>query len=314
MARSQAPVPSRVQLEVIAQLSGQQSTQLVATRHSVFSLQGGDRSGVMLIQDGKVIPTQLNSEAVAKSMSLPKARGQITSIAADGDRLAFCYIGVHGPKPVAAVGVFDPSTGEIFTTVDTFSLERADAELISTSERPYLSVQGSNAWLIRVENASLRVIRIKNLRSLQPEVSAQRIDLGSIQDAITRSTWDFSDASTPGTFYLTDTASRWIRQFDENGQVRHVARFDPQVSSISPAALDASGRVLVLANSADGINSTLLIENGETFKALPVASFQTSSLDLKQLRIDRLVPIPNHINGYLGYDATTGSVLRMSLK
>lgn len=314
MARTDLPIASRVTLESIAPLSPQRSTQLAATQKGIYVLQSGDNPTVMQIQDGRAVPTLLGSEAVAKSMSLPKARGQITSIAADGDRVAFCYAGVNGQKPLAAVGVFNPESGEIFTTVDTFSLERADPDFITSSARPFLSVQGETAWLIRVEKASLKIIVIRKLRALQPEVTSQKIELGSIQDTITRSAWDFSDAATTGSFYLTDTASRWIRLFDEAGHVKHVARFDEQVSSISPAALDSSGRVLVLTSGPDGVNDKLLIENGNAFKALPTSTFDSAGLDLKQLRIDRLVPIPGKTNGFLAYDGTTGLLLRVVLK
>lgn len=314
MARAELPIASRVAVEPIATLAPNYSTLLVATSKATYALQPGQTSGVLELADGKAVPTPLNSAAVAASMSLPKARGQITSIAADGDRIAFCFAGMTGSKPVAAVGVFNPATGEIFTTVDTFSLERVDPEIVTSTIRPFLCVNGDTAWLIRVEKSALKIITIRKLRSLQPDVSGQQIDLSSIQDTLTRSAWEVSAAELPGKFYLTDTASRWIRTFDDSGQMKHVARFDEQVDSISPATFDASGRVVVLMNGPDSVNSELLIENGSAFKALPTTSFEASGRNVGQIRMDRLVPIPGRANQFLAYDATSGTVLRVALR
>lgn len=316
MARTDLPVASRVSIESLATLAPQRSTQVIATSKSIYTLQSdsGPSGAVIEIVNGQAVPTPLTSDAVAKSMSLPKARGQITAIAADGDRVAFCYAGVSGQKPVAAIGTFNPVNGEIFTTVDTFSLEQVDPELLTSSARPYLYVSGENAWLVRVEKAALRIITIRDLRALQPKVSAQQIDLGSIQDAITRSTWDFSPAAASGTFYLTDMASRWIRLIDASGKVHHVARFDESIASISPAALDASGRVLVLASDREGVNTKLLIQNGDAFKAISAAAFEALGPDANALRIERLVPIPSSVNRFVAYDGTSGRVIRVSLQ
>jgi hypothetical protein len=316
MAMADLPIPSRVILERLATLAPGRSTQVVATSKSLYVLQSdaGPNGALIEVVNGQAVPTALTSDTIAKSMSLPKARGQITSIAADGDRVAFCYAGVNGQKPLAAVGTFNPANGEIFTTVDTFSLERVDPEFITSSVRPYLFIEGDTAWLVRVEKAALRIITIRKIRALQPEVSAKQIDLGAIQDAITRSAWDFSPAAKPGTFYLTDTASRWIRLFDANGAVHHVARFDESLASISPAALDASGRVLVLASDRDGVNNKLLIQNGEAFKALPASTFEAANVDLASLRIERLTPLPGKPNRFIAYDGTSGTLLGVSLQ
>lgn len=316
LAMNDVPVATRVQLQTLVALEPNRTTQLVTTAKAIYALQtdAGTSAGLIEITDGRAVPTALTSEAIATSMSLPKARGQIISVAADGDRIAFCFAGVNGQKPVVSIGSFNPANGEIFTTVDAFSIERVDPDFLTSSVRPFLYVDGKTAWLVRVEKSTIRIIKIQNLRSLQPEVTAQRIELGPIQDAITRSAWDFSPATTPGTFYLTDTASRWIRTFDAGGAVHHVARFDESISSISPAAIDAAGRVLVLASDRDGVNNTLLVQNGDAFKSLPVSGFQAADLDPTLLRIDRLIGLPGKANRFIAYDGTSGKVFRITLQ
>lgn len=315
LATTEPPLPSVVELEALATLPAHRATQVIATTRTLYVLQADESASVVNeVVGGRIIPTALTADAIATSMSLPRTRGQITSIAADGDRVAFCFAGVNGQVPVAAVGTFNPATGDIFTTVDTISLQQVDSELITTRVRPYLFVAGEMAWVVRVENASIRIVTIRHLRALQPELSLRTVDLGPIQDAITRSAWDFSPASPPGTFYLTDTASRWVRTLDSTGAVRHVARFDQTISTISPVATDAAGRVIVLASDRDGVNITMLVQNGEAFRALPVEGFRGQGIQTRTLRIDRLYPLPDNANQFVGYDGTSGKILRITLK
>lgn len=315
MAVTDRPLPGTVEIETVCRLQPHQATQLAVTSKSVFVLQSdGAASSVVEVVNGSARPTGLDADRIAKSMSLPKAHGQITAIAADGDRLAFCFAGISAQTPIVAVGTFNPATGDVFTTVDAFSIEAVDPEFITSRVRPSLFVAGEFAWVVRVEKGAVRMIAIRNLRALQPVVSFKTIELGPIQDAITQSAWDFSPALNPGTFYLTDTASRWIRTIDASGAVRHVARFDDTISSISPAALDAAGRVMVLASDRDGVNNTLLVQNDAAFRSLPATGFQAPALDPKQLRIERLVAIPGKPNQYMAYDGTTGNIVRMTLR
>ncbi len=316
MAVAESPIPSSVELETVVTLPSQRSTQLVPTGKSVFVLQSDSSPTSTLLQivDGQVKPTALTSDAIAKSMSLPKARGQITSIAADGERVAFCYAGVNGQKPIAAIGTFNPANGEIFTTIDTFSLEQIDRDFITASGGPLLFARGEWAWAVRVERDSARIITIHHLRALQPELSIRKIDLSTIQETATHGAWEFSPAAGDGTFYLTDRASRWIRTVDSSGAVHHVARFDDTIASISPAANDAAGRVIVLASDRDGVNSTLLIQNGDAFRSLPASDFKSKEVDPKSLRMDRLLPVPGKPGEFLVYDGTSGRVLKLNLK
>lgn len=315
MAMSQSPVPTSVSLDTVAKLSPGRSTLLVRSGQSTFALQSGaSGEGVIELRDGKPIPTALTPASIARSLSMPQARGQISALAASDDgRLVFCFSGVHGQRPFVAVGTFNPVTSEVFTPIDQFSFEAIDRDFITSTARPFLHVSGDDASIVRVEGDAVRLISIRSFRSLQPEISARKVELGSIKDAIVRSAWEWSAAPQHGEFYLTDTASRWIRLLDANGSIRHVARFDESVRSLSPTAFDAAGRVVVLTSDADGINRALLIQDGDAFKSIAVEHFSGGEIDRRALRCDRLVPVIGQANQFLAYDATSGRVVRLTL-
>ena len=283
-SQAQSPVPSTVAVRSIATLAAGQSTMLAPLPGGfIFVLQsqaGGAGGKILELRPGESTPrpTSLSAALVLQSLGTAKdGSGQFTAIApcADG-RLAFSFAGAAGGRPFAAVGTFMPETKQLFVSVDSISLANVDSDLATDVARPSLFTAGDTAWLWRTAGDEVRLLKADGLSQPRPKLSTQRISLESIKDVVARSTWEWSATATSGEFLLTDTASRWIRKVDALGTMAHLARFDETVTTISPASLDAAGRVVVLGNDREGVTTCALVQDGAAFKAIDRAKFDVA--------------------------------------
>ena len=333
--RADAAVPTRVTMTTLATLPAGRTTRLAATAGGeAFALQQADGpTAVVRVADGR--PTSLTADAVARSLGVAGGVGQLLAIAArDDDKLAFAFVGI-APLPttrpgltasagsirLAAIGTWDPATNAIFVGVDQLALADVDRALVDAAAlRPTLLVAGADASLWRtLPDGTMRLLSVGGVGTPRPQLAARDVTVASGGDAVERRAWEWSATDDAGRFLLTDTASRWIRAVDARGAsvvVSHVARFeDPAVASISPAALDAAGRVIVLARDGSGAVRSLLVQDAGAFRAIDASRFTVDgSPGDASMRVDRLVAIPGQLNAFVAYDSTSGRVVRVELE
>lgn len=328
------PVATSLSIRPLATLNAGRATQLAPMPDgTVFVLQSAsdpEEGGTVLrVINGRVERTNLTANVVLESLGINRGgakgaetrTGQFTAIAACADgRLAFSFAGVDGTRPFAAVGTYMPPSGELFVSVDFVTLATVDPTLSTDGGRPSLftesSANGIDAWLWRATGSEVRLLTIGGLTQPRPKLGAVTVSLDKVKDVIERSAWEWSATPSRGEFLLTDTASRWIRKIDQNGTMSHVARFDDQtVTTITPAALDAAGRMVVLGNDRDGVSICALVQDGEAFRAILREHFAVEGLaETAPLRIDRLYMLPGERNVYAAYEATSGRIVRVELK
>ena len=323
-----SPVPTGMSLSPLATLHPGRPTMLAAMPGgSIFALQSessGENSTIVEIAtgEGSPRPTTLTADSVLQVLGVAKGTGteggsgRFTAIAPSADgRLAFSFAGVAGTRPFAALGTYTPATQQLFVSVDFITLASVDAELATDVARPSLFTDGDDAWLWRTAGSEVRLLMVEGLSKPRPKLSASRVSLEQVKDVVARSAWEWSATPTRGEFLLTDTASRWIRKVDASSAIAHIARFDETVTTITPAALDAAGRIIVLGNDRDGITTCALVQNEDAFKAIDRATFAVTGLNAAApLRLDRLYPVPAERNAFVAYDATSGRVLRVDFK
>lgn len=326
---SDVPAPTALSVRPLATLDAGRATLLAAMPDgSIFALQsasGSEQAGqIVKITGSRVEKTTLTPEAVLQSLGIARGKGaqggtgQFTTIAACADgRLAFSFAGVVGTRPFAAVGTYSPAGKEIFVSVDFITLASSDADLSTDVGRPSLFTDGDDAWLWRAVPTEVRLLKMAGLGKPQPTLTKVAVSLENVKDIVgERSAWEWSATPTRGHFLLTDTASRWIRKIDDAGAMTHVARFDDQtITTITPAALDAAGRIIILGNDRDGVATCALVQDNDAFRAILRENFDISGLGkTTALRIDRLYPVPGERNAFDAYDATSGRVVRVELK
>jgi hypothetical protein len=327
-----APLPTSVLVTPLADLSAPDiATLAVVPTGDVYLVQGSGDVQVLQASTGATMKaTSLTAARVLEGLgigSTEAARGRFAAIAGREDgQLAFCFAGVNGSQPIAAIGTFDPRADRVFITIDQISINNAverhlpepttlDTDLSSDTSRPSLFTSGDRAWLWRAGEKYIRLLAIDQFGQLQPTLTPVRISLQEIRDVVERSTWEWSATTTPGEFFLTDTVSRWIRRIDTKGQISHVARFDETVATISPATFDAAGRLLVLGCDRDGVVQGLLIQKGDVFTGIARDQFTGPGVSPDTLlRFDRLHALPNTPNAFVAYEATTGRVVRVELR
>lgn len=330
-APADSPVPTGASVRVIATLAPGRSTMLAPMPGgSIFAIQpessgGGGTTMLIAANDSAPRPTPLTPEVVLQSLGIAKGvgatggSGRFTAIApcADG-RLVFSFAGVAGARPFAAVGTYTPTNQQLFISADFITIGSVDPDLATNAENPdlftpSLFTMGDDAWLWRTAGTEVRLVTIEGLSKARPKLGTLRVSLEQVKDVVARSAWEWSATPTRGEFLLTDTASRWIRRVDAKGTITHVARFDETISTISPAALDAAGRILVLGNDRDGIATAALVQDGDAFKAIGREKL-TGIAPTAPLRIDRLYPIPGERNAFIAYEATSGNLIRLDFK
>ena len=326
---TEVPVATTLSVRPLAKLEAGRATLLAAMPDgSIFALQsaaGSERaSQIVRITGSRVEKTPLTPDAVLQSLgaardkNAPGGTGQFTTIAACADgRLAFSFAGVAGTRPFAAMGTYSPASNEIFVSVDFITLANIDADLATDVGRPSLFTDGDDAWLWRAVPTEVRLLTVAGLTKPQPKLTKVAVSLANVKDMVgERSAWEWSATPARGHFLLTDTASRWIRKIDDTGAMTHIARFDDKtITTITPAALDAAGRILILGNDRDGVATCALVQDDDAFRAIVRENFDIIGLGkTAALRIDRLYPVPGERNAFDAYDATSGRVVRVELK
>ena len=333
------PVPTALDGTSLARLTPARPTLIaVAVDGAAYVVQQPESDGasndVLRIANGAATPTKLTASAVFDALNLnaggatqknaqsPTIVGRFASLAARADgKLVFAFTGVNDKLPFFALGTFDPATGTIFAPVDHLTIGNGgDADIATDTAKLNLFVSGDDAWLWRATGSEMRLISISRLSDVSPAISTKRVALDQVRDETTneaeRSGWEWSATPAAGNFLLTDTAKRWIRRIDAAGAVTHVARFEADsVATLSAAAQDAAGRVIVFAADRDGVARSLLVQNGAMFKAIPTTAFTVAApATADRLQVDRLIPVPKTPNAYVAYDHASGAVLRITLK
>jgi hypothetical protein len=325
---AEVPAATKLAVRPLATLDAGRATVLAPMPDgSIFALQASSTSDqvaqIVHLVGPRAEKTPLTPEVVLQSLGIARGKGtaggtgQFTTIAACADgRLAFSFAGVVGTRPFAAVGTFAPATKEVFVSVDFITLGGVDSELSTDVGRPSLFTEGDDAWLWRARPTEVRLLTMLGLGKPQPKLASVSVSLDKVKDVVERSAWEWSATPTRGQFLLTDTASRWIRKIDDTGTMTHVARFDDKtITTITPAALDAAGRIIILGNDRDGVATCALVQDNDAFRAITRDHFDITGLGkTAELRIDRLYAVPGQRNLFDAYEATSGRIVRVELK